>query len=68
MGKRFVCMHVYHICAWCIRRSEEGTLSPVTRLHVGGYDLLTMWELGTEPPSFERAAVFLNAEPITSSS
>lgn len=35
MNDGFVCVHVYHICAWCSRRPEEGIGFP-------GLDLQTV--------------------------
>lgn len=58
----YVCMHVHHLCPWCLQRSEEGGVrSPGTRRVNGSEPICGCWELKLDP--LQEQQVLLIAEP-----
>jgi len=57
----YVCMHVHPVCAWCLRRSEEGIRSPGTGDKEGCEPPCGFWELNLGP--LQEQQVLLTTEP-----
>ena len=54
------CMYVYHVCAWCLWRPEEGIRSPGTGVTDGCEPPYGYWESNLGP--LEEQQVLLKAE------
>jgi hypothetical protein len=61
----FAYMSVYHMCAWGLKRSEEGIRSPGTGVKEG-CKLLCQWVLGIKPGSSGRSARHIISEQSVS--
>ena len=55
------CGHVYHVCAWCLRRSEDGIRSPGTGVKSGCESPCGCWVLKLGP--LQEQHVLLSTEP-----
>lgn len=62
MGVHPTLMSEYHMCTWCLRKTEVGTGSPGTGLPDGCDPLCGCLELNLD--SLEEQLMLLTAEPI----
>lgn len=62
VGVLLVCMYVHHMCAWSLKRPEEGLRSPGTVLQDDCKPPCRCWKLNLG--TLEEQQVFITAEPF----